>query len=421
MAGWELDPSDYERAAQQCHRLADEVLDAVGRLHSHLLGDCDGFMGDHSLTRDWTAGYDNVAGAVFATATLLSDALHRYGDVLAAIAYNWSVADETFPDLTAPIPTASSGNPYSAPHSSRGANGDGIAITAMGSITRVPIPNGDTTKLSTAGDNGWLTYTMAPEVRDAGARIKEIGYNFDGIGAGDSDAIREWLDVLRRAAEALASAADAVAGAVRAMHTALRRMRTNIEVRLTASRPGVTVMVHAAGIHVHSTTTLYDPDLQEPVYDTVTTSDVAVLAQSMPFRNTPDLEAEMAQLRRIVDLSIELTSPGEPDGGTGPNSDVPLPVMTVASEEYVRRKHFPGGLENKSDKSTFDSGEDPCQLVEAARNVPPIGPTETGRYERHVDAGRYIGYRSVDHHGAPTTKYVVVQDRWGGIVTMYPE
>ncbi|MBB5933123.1 RHS repeat domain-containing protein [Streptomyces zagrosensis] len=96
------------------------------------------------------------------------------------------------------------------------------------------------------------------------------------------------------------------------------------------------------------------------------------------------------------------------------------PGLDDASEEYIRGKHMPGGASATSDKSIFRSDEDLDDLVETAGKVEPRGPNENGFYERDVDAKRDIGNLSPDVGGLPTTWYRVVQDKWGGVITMHP-
>lgn len=97
-------------------------------------------------------------------------------------------------------------------------------------------------------------------------------------------------------------------------------------------------------------------------------------------------------------------------------------MLDDKSEAYIRGKHMPGGEEVTSDKSIFNHDVDLDQLVEESAKHPAVGPNKSGNYERLVDAGRPIGKLSKNYHNEmPTNWYTVVQDKWGGVITMYPD
>ncbi|MER7790223.1 putative T7SS-secreted protein [Streptomyces sp. NPDC097640] len=104
----------------------------------------------------------------------------------------------------------------------------------------------------------------------------------------------------------------------------------------------------------------------------------------------------------------------------GLNACPERPGLDDESEKYIRSKHMPGGNLAKSDKSVFKEDIDLDELVEASSSVKARGPNESGFYERDVDAGRDIGNVSQDAGGLPTTWYRVVQDKYGGVITMHP-
>ncbi|PSK95875.1 pretoxin HINT domain-containing protein [Murinocardiopsis flavida] len=89
-------------------------------------------------------------------------------------------------------------------------------------------------------------------------------------------------------------------------------------------------------------------------------------------------------------------------------------------EKYVRGKHVEGGPNVTSDKSVFGRDEDLDALVDKANDVELRGPNKDGNYERDVDAGRPIGRKSADNGGESTSRYRVVQDKYGAIITMHP-
>jgi hypothetical protein len=95
-------------------------------------------------------------------------------------------------------------------------------------------------------------------------------------------------------------------------------------------------------------------------------------------------------------------------------------MLDDASEAYVRGKHMPGGRQVTSDKSVFNSDVDLDDLVDNANRCKCHGPNANGNFERDVNAGTVIGRLSDDAGGLPTTWYRVVQDKYGGVITMHP-
>ncbi|WP_030194093.1 hypothetical protein [Streptomyces sp. NRRL S-87] len=95
-------------------------------------------------------------------------------------------------------------------------------------------------------------------------------------------------------------------------------------------------------------------------------------------------------------------------------------MLDDASELYVQRKHMPGGDLVTSDKSVFNADVDLDDLVESANRCACHGPNGNGNFERDMNAERVIGRLSDEAGGLPTTWYRVVQDRWGGVITMHP-
>ncbi|QLY30309.1 apolipoprotein A1/A4/E family protein [Nocardia huaxiensis] len=418
--GWEIDAKDYERAAKQCHDLATTVLSRVGGLHKELTGSCTGMAGDYSTTLQWISDYESATVKWVSTGTLLSDALNHYGDVLAAMAYNWDIVNQTLPVPDPPVPTAPSGNPYTLPHTAKGSNGDGLEIKGVGLSKVEPIPNGDTDKLLKAKDQAWLSQAVQSELATAGDRIKEIGYNFDHSAEDNVDDIKQKLKALQNAAEALADASELMESSVGEYGTTLGNLRSSIKQSLEQKISSVTVTVEPAKIRVVCAAPIFSKDLEDPVYTTVTTSKFSVVVISLPFAKLPDLDFHASQLQQVIAVKIILTEENSGAGDSGGGSSIPPPSLNAESEAYVRSKHYPGGSQNTVRKSTFHADEDPYALVAAAANSPAIDQGD-GSYMRVVTVpDRYIGNESKMRGAAATQTYVVIQDRFGGVLTMHP-
>ncbi|GHF35536.1 hypothetical protein GCM10018772_71110 [Streptomyces fumanus] len=71
-------------------------------------------------------------------------------------------------------------------------------------------------------------------------------------------------------------------------------------------------------------------------------------------------------------------------------------------------------------KGVFDANVDLDELVYMSESVKPIGPNASGHYERIVNAGRLIGRTSEQTGQKPTSWFLLAQDKWGSVRTMYP-
>jgi hypothetical protein len=419
--GWDIDAKDYERAAKECHDLATTVLVRVGALHKELTGSCTGMAGDYSTTQPWISAYESATAQWVSTSTLLADALTRYGDVLAAMAYNWDISNQTLPHPDRPVPSPSSGNPYKESHIAKGFNGAGIDIKGVGLSKVEPIPNGDTDKLRRAKDRAWLAHALHPDLTEAGDRIKRIGYNFDHSTDVNVEDIRKRLRTLQDAAISIAEASKIIEFSVGDYYDTLGILRTSIKERLEAKISSVTVTIDLTIVVVKCAAPIFSKDLEDPVYMTVTTSRFSVVVSSLPFTKLPPLDFHTSQLRDIIALPIVLIEENPGTGGQpGNGNSIPAPVLTADGENYVREKHYPGGRLNAEWKSTFYATEDPYALVDAAKNSPPIDQGD-GTYRREVTVpDRYIGNESKKRGGAATQQYIVVHDRFGAVITMHP-
>jgi hypothetical protein len=75
------------------------------------------------------------------------------------------------------------------------------------------------------------------------------------------------------------------------------------------------------------------------------------------------------------------------------------------------------GPESPPGKSTFDSGVDIRELLQAAEGIAPTAQ-KFGSLERTLDAGRRIGIEGST--GIPTSQYTVITDSLGNVITMFP-
>ncbi|MEV0335817.1 hypothetical protein [Nocardia sp. NPDC050717] len=419
--GWEIEAVDFRYAASECHRIASKIFAQQGQLHRILTSSCVGMAGDYHFTAAWISAYEEACSSWMSTTTLMVEALNHYGDILMANAYNWDVINQTIPHPDRPTPTPSVGNPYAAAHVARGANGDGLQVDGVGPSKVEAIPNGDTSKLLLARCDGWLNCGLNGEVTTAPDGISAISRTFEYSTEDSVNEVRDRLKTLELAATGMVDAAKIVQAAIESYQQKLESLRTTLKQKLE-SRDSNRVTIFDTFIFLECSAPIFSDDLKEMIYDPVESSEFHLHVSSKPFLKIPDLVPHAQRLKEIAALPIDMEDDSSGSGdGAGDADAVPPPVLTNVSEEYVRRKHYPGGSENAVDKGTFKANEDPYALVDAAKSSPPI-PQGDGTYRREVVVpDRYVGNASISEGGGvPTRKYVVIQDRFGTVRTMYP-
>ena len=102
------------------------------------------------------------------------------------------------------------------------------------------------------------------------------------------------------------------------------------------------------------------------------------------------------------------------------NSSCMDPMLDDEGEAYVRGKHFPGGANVDESKGLFDPNVDLDELVNQSAGSTPSDPNPAGFYERITDAGKIIGQTSRISGSMPTSWFMLVQDQYGAVITMYP-
>jgi hypothetical protein len=103
------------------------------------------------------------------------------------------------------------------------------------------------------------------------------------------------------------------------------------------------------------------------------------------------------------------------------NSDCIMdPMLDDTSEEYVRGKHFAGGANVDETKGIFNDDADLDGIVEQSLGTNQVGPNDSGFYERTFNTNSFVGVTSRTSGSLPTSWVTVVQDKYGGIITMYP-
>ncbi len=112
-------------------------------------------------------------------------------------------------------------------------------------------------------------------------------------------------------------------------------------------------------------------------------------------------------------------APGQRAAAVASADDCFPPGLTDEGERYVRSKHFKGGSQVDRTKGIFDDSVNLDDLADKAAGA-TARKNDRGNFERVVDFGRPVGETSAMDGAKPTSWFMLVQDRFGGVVTMYP-
>ncbi len=128
-------------------------------------------------------------------------------------------------------------------------------------------------------------------------------------------------------------------------------------------------------------------------------------------------------LRTAAPRDTKMLPPGKPQAARPvPEANKPIPLnpgvnITPKGLKHVVDRHVPGGPPKWSDKSKFNTNEDPVALIRATTQQPMILQTN-GNYARVVDLKRPIGLDK--NTGQQSTMITVITKPDGELVTAFP-
>lgn len=452
-----IDWQTYYDAAKKCHSLATDLRTADKPVHDVVKGECAGMAGDAPGCEQWGKAYDRAAQETMQTCTNLADALTNFGNMLYAAGYNWALANKSNPMPDRPAATAMSEHKVSIP-TSVGSNGDGVTEgngsipgfydALVGKIQEEfgsKLPNGNKDKLAKAAST-WKTFAEHPTITGAAARITAITSLFDDIQDKKGlEALLGHLTTLNSGATQLAAASVNLAAPVGEYSEATADVRDKFKEAVTNAliAAGATVVIGvaaswitaalsnvAAGVGVLAIAgntarvlkSTYDiSKLIRIIGATAAATGTAAFVVTA-FDKVPSLTDLAIELGAIITMKVYIDEADKFEN-LPPAPDNPAPGMTDEVEKYILGKHVKGAPNYNPSKGTWPdtiTGEDLDELAEAAENSLARGPNHDGNFEREVDAGKVIGSVSEQLGGHATSRYKIITDRFGGIITMYP-
>ncbi len=452
-----IDWQTYYDAGKKCHALATDLRAADKPVHDVVKGECAGMAGDTAGCEQWGKTYDRLAQETMQTCTNLADALTNFGTMLYAAGYNWALSNNSNPMPDRPTVTAMSEYKVTIP-TSVGNNGDGVT-EGQGSIPGFydalvgkiqhefgsKLPNGNKDKLARAAST-WKTFAEHKTITDAASRITEITNLFNDIQDKKGlEPLLGHLTTLNGGATQLASASLNLATPVAEYSTATSETRDKFRDAVTNAliAAGTTVVIGvaaswitaalsdvAAGVGVVAIAgntarvlkSTYDASKLIKIIGTASAVAGAAAFTVTAFDKVPSLTDIALKLGAIIAMKVYIDDEDKFENlPLAPGN--PAPGMTDEVEKYILGKHVKGAPNYNPSKGTWPdtiTGEALDELAEAAENSPARGPNDDGNFEREVDAGKVIGSVSEQLGGHATSRYKIITDRFGGIITMYP-
>lgn len=233
MTAQDVDPETYYAVGQGLFENAGKLYDAFN-VNVTLLGDTGSMAGTDEAGTAWATSYDARAAEILGAVNDLTKSMENYGGVVIQAGYNHAIAEHNAaPGNQGPAPAkppepVSSAGVLSTPPSAGGPGSGLLDNVGLLAQVGVPVPDGDTDKVSKAGD-----------VWDRLATVYQTTTVAEGLGV-DARAFRDTkspeIEYIVRDLEELQSATSSVldgcaelAQSCRDYRSALDDLRTQLE------------------------------------------------------------------------------------------------------------------------------------------------------------------------------------------------
>jgi hypothetical protein len=229
----DVNPDTFYAVGKGLFEKAGKLFDAFN-VNVAILSDTAAMAGTDDTGTAWAASYDQRVGEILAAVNDLTRAMENYGGVVIQAGYNHAVAEHNAtPGNNGPAPVkppepASSAGVLTAPPSAGGPGSGLLDNVGLMQQVGVPVPDGDTAKVSKAGE-AW----------DRLATVYQTTTVAEGLGV-DARAFRETrspeveyivsdLDELRQATSAVLDGCAELAQSCRDYKAALDDLRSTLE------------------------------------------------------------------------------------------------------------------------------------------------------------------------------------------------
>ncbi|MCP9274032.1 WXG100-like domain-containing protein [Mycolicibacterium arenosum] len=232
----DVDPATYYAIGGGLFEKAAKLYDAFA-VNVRVLGDTAAMSGTDDAGTAWATSYDERAAEVLGAVNDLTRAMENYGGVIIQAGYNHAVAeynatqgDRGTPPTKPPEPASAAGVLTAPP--SAGGPGRGL-IDAIGLMQQVgvPVPDGDTDKVSTAAD-AWDRLATVYQTTTIADGLEVDARAFRDTLSPEVEYLVRDLEELRDATAAVLDGCAELAESCREYRSALDDLRNQLEVIL---------------------------------------------------------------------------------------------------------------------------------------------------------------------------------------------
>jgi hypothetical protein len=234
----DVQPTTYFTAASALSTSATDLFAEIQAIYK-ALEMCGSMAGSYDEAKDWAQKYDTTAALAIELGTGLASTMDTYAKTLRTVGWNHQMADYNATTgtnkgpapvrPTDPLPAVTM---CQAPPPSAGGPGNGLSdIVHLAKKVGITIPDGDTDKLKTAGDD-WLVVSRAPAVGGLADEIGRIINSLSLVQSPEVDTVIADLKNMQEGAQTLFELCGGLAADCYDHKIALGYLRSQLEKQL---------------------------------------------------------------------------------------------------------------------------------------------------------------------------------------------
>jgi|GEM_PF-4196807 len=234
----DVQPSIYFTAATALSTSATDLFAEIQAIYK-ALAMCGSMAGSYDEAKDWAQKYDTTAALAIELGTGLASTMDTYAKALRTVGWNHQMADYNATTGTnkgsAPVRPADplpAVTMCQAPPPSAGGPGNGLSdVIHLAEKVGIIIPDGDTDKLKTAGDD-WLVVSRAPAVGGLADEIGRVINSVSLVHSPEADTVIADLKNMQEGAQTLFELCGGLAADCYDHKIALGFLRSKLEKQL---------------------------------------------------------------------------------------------------------------------------------------------------------------------------------------------
>ncbi|MFB1295703.1 colicin D domain-containing protein [Mycobacterium sp. pW049] len=233
MTEQDVDPDTFYAVGKGLYEKAGKLYDAFS-VNVTLLGETGSMAGTDEAGTAWAASYDLRAAEILCAVNDLTKAMENYGGVVIQAGHNHAIAEHNAtPGNRGPAPAippepASTAGVLSTPPSAGGPGSGLLDNVGLMAQVGVPVPDGDTDKVSKAGD-AWDRLATVYQTTTVAEGLGVDARAFSDTKSPEVEYIVRDLEELQSATSSVLDACAELAQSCRDYRSALDDLRTQLE------------------------------------------------------------------------------------------------------------------------------------------------------------------------------------------------